>query len=468
VLLPVLAAAILLDAAVRRDAPRLRLFWPVWLVVAAGGAIALALPSVLGAYESTLSGGYDAAAGLRLTYDHLAYLVLAVGVVPAAALATSFVDAVRGRDPDAGSRALTFVAVCATALIVPQVGFFSSRYAPHLLERDLSALPPLYFAVLGLWFGRGSPRTRLGASVIAFALLAVVVLAPWDTLVNWDAFPDSPGITLLLQSPVSWRALTAVSVVAGFLLLLFRFAPFVEATGLIVLGLFVWTSVKAADVVASYSAGAQEVLVGTPRDWIQRNAAGKVAYVFDGDLAGGPVVWEQRFWNPRISRVVSLAPHAVSGPIPQVQVPTRLDGRLPIDEPYAVANAALTLRGDPVATQDRGPNQYALTLWRLAKPARLATLTAGVQPNGDMTGPATVTVFGCAGGSLHLTLLPKATTTLEIDLDGTRVVSANLSGLPAWSTSIPVPASRGPFPCAFTIRGGALLGSTQIEFAYPS
>jgi hypothetical protein len=48
------------------------------------------------------------------------------------------------------------------------------------------------------------------------------------------------------------------------------------------------------------------------------------------------------------------------------------------------------------------------------------------------------------------------------------VVSANLSGLPAWSTSIPVPASRGPFPCAFTIRGGALLGSTQIEFAYPS
>jgi hypothetical protein len=84
-----------------------------------------------------------------------------------------------------------------------------------------------------------------------------------------------------------------------------------------------------------------------------------------------------------------------------------------------------------------------------------------------MTGPASVTVFGCAGGSLHLTLLPKSTSTLEIDLDGTPVVRTNVSGEPSWSTALAVPRSHGPLPCAFKIRGGPLLGSTQIAFAYP-
>jgi hypothetical protein len=467
VLLPVFGGAVLLDAVLRRRRERLGRFWPLWALLVVGGAIVLLLPRAFGAYEGAVSGGYALGSGLRLTGEHLAYLILAVGVVPAAALVLLAVGVLR-RPDDAAARSLVSVTVCATVLVVVQVGFFGSRYAPHLLERDLAALPPLYFAALALWLGRGAPRPRVAASVTAFALLAILVATPWNDVVNWDAFPDSPGIALLLQSPVGWRPLTAVTLVAAVLLVLFRFAPFVEALGLVVLGLLVWTSVKAADLVEPYSKGAQQVLVGTPRDWIQQNASGNVAYVFDGDLAGGPVVWEQHFWNPRIRRVVSLAPHAVSGPIRQVQVPTRLDGRLPIDEPYAVANDALTLRGEAVATQDRGPNQYKLTLWKLAKPARLATTITGVLPNGDMTGPATVTVFGCAGGSLHLTLLPKATSKLEIDLDGTPVVSTDVSGLPSWSTSIPVPPTRGPFPCAFTIRGGALLGSTQIAFAYPS
>jgi hypothetical protein len=467
VLLPVFGGAVLVDAALRRRREQLARFWPLWALLVLGAAVVLLLPRAFGAYEAAVTGGYHLGSGLRLTGEHLAYLVLAVGVVPAGALVLLAVRSLGDRD-DAAVRSLVSVTVCATVLVGVQVGFFGSRYAPHLLERDLAALPPLYFAAFALWLGRGAPRPRVATSLTAFGLLAILVATPWNDVVNWDAFPDSPGIALLLQSPGGWRPLTAVSVAAAALLVLFRFAPFMEAVGLVVLGLLVWTSVKAADLVEPYAAGAQQVLVGTPRDWIQRDAAGDVAYVFNGDLAGGPVVWEQRFWNPRIRRVVSLAPHEVAGPIHQVQVPTRLDGRLPIDEPYAVANDALTLRGDPVAKQDRGPNQYGLTLWRLAKPARLATMITGVQPNGDMTGPATVTVFGCAGGSLHLTLLPKATTTLEIDLDGSAVVSKNLSGLPSWSTSIPVPPSRGPFPCAFTIRGGALLGSTQIAFAYPS
>lgn len=467
VLLAVFGAAVLTDAALRRRRDLAR-FWPIWALLAAGAAVVVLFPGAFGAYESAVNGGYSVTGGGRLTFHHLAYLILAVGVVPVAALVLLAVDVLRGRDTSARSRSLVSVTVCATVLVVLQVGFFGSRYAPHLLERDLAALPPLYFAAFALWLGRGAPRPRLAASLAAFGVLAVLVLAPWNAIVNWDAFPDSPGISLLLQSPVGWQPLTAVSVVGIVLLLLFRFAPFVEVLGLVVLGLMVWTSVKAARLVAPYSRGAQMVLVGTPRDWIDRNAAGRVAYVYNGDLAGGPVVWEQRFWNPHIDRVVALAPHAVPGPIHQAQIPPPLDGRLPIDERYAVTNDQVTLRGDLVAQQDRGPNQYPLTLWRLTRPARLATMVEGVQPNGDMTGTATITVFGCAGGSLHLTLLPKATSKLEIDLDGTPLVSTDISGKPSWSTSLAVPPSYGSLPCAFTIHGGPLLGSTQIEFAYPS
>ena len=468
VLLPAFGAAVLVDAVLLRDAGRLRRYWPLWALLLAASVVVVLLPGAFGAYQSAVSGSYDVGAGLRLTLEHLAYLVLVVGVVPAGAFALLLVGLLRRRDEEPATSAFVAVTACATVLVVAQVGFFGSRYAPHLLGRDLAALPPLYFAAFALWLGRGAPRPRVAASVIAFALLAILVATPWNELVDWVAFPDSPGISLLLQSPAGWRPLTAVSVAGAVLLVLFRFLPRVETVGLLVLGLLVWTSVEAARLVAPYSAGAQSVLVGTPRDWIDRAAGGPVAYVYDGDLAGSPVVWEQRFWNPRIRRVVSLAPHAVAGPIRQIEVPLRLDGRLPIWEPYAVANAALTLRGEPVVSQDRGPNQYRLTLWRLARPARLATIVTGVQPNGDMTAPATVTVFGCGGGSLHLTLLPKSTRRLEIDLDGTKVVSADIAGLPSWSTSIPVPRSHGSLPCAFTIRGGPLLGSTQIEFAYPS
>jgi hypothetical protein len=468
VLLPIFGAAVLVDAALRRDGRRLGRFWPVWALLVAGAVVVAVLPGALGAYESAVSGGYDLVAGARRTLEPLAYLVLADGGVPAGALLLLAAGVLRGRDGDAPARALVSVTVCATVLVVVQVGLFGSRYAPHLLERDLAALPPIYFAAFALWLGRVAPRPRVATTLVPVGLLAGLVATPWNEIVNWDAFPDSPGIALLLQSPVDWRPLTAVTVVAAVLLVLFRFAPFVGALGLVVLGFLAWTSVKAAQMVEPYSAGAQMVLVGTPRDWIERNAAGDVAYVFNGDLAGGPVVWEQRFWNPSIRRVVSLAPHAVAGPIHQVVVPTRLDGRLPVGERYAVTNDALTLRGDAVATQDRGPNQYGLTLWRLERPARLATMLTGVQPNGDMTGPATVTVFGCAGGSLHLTLLPKATSRLEIDLDGSPVVTKDVTGLASWSTSIPVPPSRGPLPCAFSIHGGPLLGSTQIAFAYPS
>ena len=175
-------------------------------------------------------------------------------------------------------------------------------------------------------------------------------------------------------------------------------------------------------------------------------------------------MWEQRFWNPRIDRVISIIPNFVPGPITQRVIALPRDGRLPIDERYAVANDQVQFEGSPVAHQDRGPNQYGLTLWQLQRPARLSYLIAGPIPNGDITGRAVVNAFDCAGGTLGLTLLPKETNRLEIDLDGRVAPSSTSAGTSVWHGEIHVPASHGPAPCTFTIRPDGLLGSTVIAF----
>jgi hypothetical protein len=100
----------------------------------------------------------------------------------------------------------------------------------------------------------------------------------------------------------------------------------------------------------------------------------------------------------------------------------------------------------------------------LERPARLSMLLAGPIPNGDITGEAVVNAFNCAGGSLDLTLLPKATNRLEIDLDGRVVVLDHIAGRAVWHGEIHVPATHGPAPCTFTIRPDGLLGSTLLAF----
>jgi hypothetical protein len=175
-------------------------------------------------------------------------------------------------------------------------------------------------------------------------------------------------------------------------------------------------------------------------------------------------VWEQRFWNPRIDRVISIIPHFVPGPIAQRQIALPRDGRLPIDERYAVANDQVVFEGSPIARQSRGPDQYGLTLWKLQQPPQLSMLVAGPIPNGDITGRAGVNAFDCAGGTLQLTLLPKETNRLEIDLDGRVASVEHIGGRSVWHSEVHVPASHGPAPCTFTIRPDGLLGSTVITF----
>ena len=191
VFLGVFAGAIVVDALFRRAPSRLRTFWPVGLALVVAAAGAAAAPGLFGAYSGTLHGSYPFGLSLRLTYYHLAYAILMVAVVPVAAAAVLFVEAARGRLQDPATRALLAVTGCAAILVSAQVGFFAARYAPHLLGRNLAPLPPLFFVLFAAWLARGAPRPRVAGAATAVLLLAIIVFAPWNSLIVEQALPDS-------------------------------------------------------------------------------------------------------------------------------------------------------------------------------------------------------------------------------------------------------------------------------------
>ena len=464
VLIVVLAAAALVDAALARDGSRLRGFWPTGCVLAVAALAATVRPGVFGSYSTTVTGGYPIGAALRFSYYHLAYLALMTAVVPVVAFALLFAAAARGRERDPVARAFLSVTVCAVVAVCAQVGFFAARFAPHLLGRDLASLPPLLFLAFSLWLSRGLPRLRPLVAAACFGTLALVAIAPWNTLVVVEALPDSFDTALAYRVSTSIHPAELLTFATLALLVLFVAIPRRAALALpaIVLALLGATSIAAAGLVVSHARVDQQNLVGSPRTWVDRATRSPVTFLYDGEPTWNSV-WQTRFWNRRITHVVDLAPARVPGPMPQIARAPGAGGRLAIGDDYAVASDTVEFVGAAVARQSRGPDLPSLVLWRLARPVRLSTVTTSVNPNGDMLGPATILVYDCAGGRLDLTLLPKATDVLTVSLDGKRVLRQHIGGLPSWNGSISVPPSHHG-ACRFTIVGGALLGSTVRRF----
>jgi hypothetical protein len=464
VFVAVFAVAIAVDAVIARDRARLRTFWPVGLVLVLGVLAVVLRPGVVGAYAVTLRGGYPAGSALRLTFDHLSYLALSTGVVPFAALLMLAIAAIRRREPDPAARAFIAVTLSAVAVVVSQVGIFAARYSPHLLGRDLAALPPLLFMSLALWIARGAPRPRVTVALVGFGVLCLILLAPWNDLVSSDAFADTFDLTLFTRihaSSVDVVTVFTLAAVAAFALVP---RQTVLVLPLLVLAVLVPASVIAADSVAAAANARQASVVGPTPNWIDHNADGRVTYLYGGEQ-NWSVVWQERFWNRRLDRVLSIAPSRVPGPLEQTLIRLPPGGRLPTGDRFVVAPDRFSLAGLPVAhLAQTDLDVSGLTLWKLQGVPRVDMIEGGVQPNGDMTGPATVSVYDCRRGRLELTLLPKATDVVRILLDGKQVLADRIDGAPVWHGSVPVPPSAAPRVCTFTIVPKLLLGSTRIAF----
>jgi hypothetical protein len=328
----------------------------------------------------------------------------------------------------------------------------------------LAPLPPLLFLVFAFWLARGAPRTPVTATLAAFAVLCVVLLAPWNALVVPPAFLDTLDLVLLDrlhgQQPVNVVIVFSILTLLAFVVVPRRAALILPAT---VLAVLVSASAIASNELAHVVNDAQGVL-GPDRGWIDQTARGEVAYLYDGEEFWN-VVWQERFWNPRIDQVYSIRPTSVAGPMPQTPVSVGPSGRLPLHERYVVASDRHTFVGTPLAhLAQQGLDVSGLTLWQLDGTPRLSTIEAGIKPNGDLYGPATVTVYDCRRGQLMLTLLPKATKVLRILLNGRLVLRRTIGGLSVWQGSVPVAPTRHGGRCTFTIVGQQLLGSTRIAF----
>ena len=467
VLVAIFAAAVVVDALLSHDWRRLRGFWPVWGVLAAGAAVVASSPGILGAYADTLRTHYPFGLAATLAGEHLSYIVLSTAIAPVAALVLLLFGAARPAKRDPAARAIASVAVSATVLVSAQVGAFAARYAPHLLGRDLALLPPLLFTVFALWLDRGAPRPRPGVFFVVLSLLAVLLLTPWNHLVSLNALPDTFGVVILFHygsSNSAWIVAAVSFLLLGALAVLPRYL--IAVLPLVMLALLVTsTAVTSHDVAARVNYD-QRNLVGVPPDWISRTAKASTAYLYDGELYWNGV-WQVRFWNRNVNDVVSVAPARVPGPMTQRVVHVPATGVLPISERYLVASDPHSFVGTPVAHLPQlGLDTSGLTLWRLSGPARLTTIERGIQANGDMTEPGVVRAYDCAGGRLELTLLPKQTTVVTLRLDGRIVQRARIGGLPYWNSTIFVPPSPTPRVCQFEIDGEYLLGSTHIAFVH--
>jgi hypothetical protein len=449
-------------------------FWSLWRLVRSGSWV-----GALGPYSDAGSAGYDAGDVARFVVYHGGEVVLFTGVIPVCAVALLATAWVRGWETSPAVRAYLAVTVSYSAWLLVEVGAFASENAGRLLERNLQTLGPLLFVGFALWLSRGAPRTWLAASATALLVLVPLAAIPKDTLVDDHALPDSFSLAPLLDLHDRFPSLdvaVVVTVVAALLAALFAFVPRRLAAVLpaVVAAWLVLCTVAAARSV-DHSVRWEQVNVvgatGDARRWIDHAADGPVAYVFAG---GGfwNAVWQQAFWNANLRRVYALPGTKVDGPMPQRSVGRIADdGRLLLDdgtvadEPYVVAPSELTFFGTPLAgITQANVDSRGLTLWRIDPPLRVSTIVTGVKPNGDLVGPAQMLVYGCRGGNLRLTLLTKASSTLDVLLDHKVVRALRFSPGNVWRGLIPAPTSSEPRRCLFEIAPDSLAGTTVLQF----
>ena len=143
----------------------------------------------------------------------------------------------------------------------------------------------------------------------------------------------------------------------------------------------------------------------------------------------------------------------------------RTRGGTGLQSALVVAPTELELIGKPLAQAPRSTDTTGLTLWQAERPVRVSTVRAGVQPNGDISGLAQITVYACRPGSLELTLFGKVSAPVEVRVNGNLRALRILPPNAVWTESVAAPEDAdGRSSCLFELETPGLIGSTRIEF----
>ena len=445
--------------------------WLVWRLASGSG-------EALGAY-ATLAEAEEYSIGdlaSSIAWQTGAVVILTVGV-PLVALGVLAWETLRGREIDAGVRALVAAAFAYFAVTVVEVGFFASRFVEHITERQLLSVVPPVFVAFAVWLGRGMPRPQPVTSVIAIAVAASALLLPVERITTRAAAADALSTVPLeyLRREVSEVTFETVYALAAAAVLLFavlaprRARPVVA--GVVALGLV------AGSLVASYEMHERSqfdrfTLFGDASpSWLDASGASGVAYLETGDRIW-PSAWHHLFWNRSIESVVRLQTADSPGVVPQRVVRLQADGILvdgngdTVDAEQLVAPSNVLLAGEQVAAMAPS-TEPGMTLWNVESPVRVLLRVRGLQPNGDLYGgsSARIEVFGCGPGELQLTLLGKQGAPTTIWLGGQLLAERAIPPETVWRPSVPAPAAAdGSGRCVYELDSEGLVGSTRIEF----
>ena len=445
--------------------------WLVWRLASGSG-------EALGAY-ATLAEAEEYSIGdlaSSIAWQTGAVVILTVGV-PLVALGVLVWETLRGRESDAGVRALVASAFAYFAVTVVEVGFFASRFIEHITERQLLSVVPPVFVAFTVWLGRGMPRPQPVTSVIAIAVAASALLLPVERITTRAAAADALSTVPLeyLRREVSEVTFETVYALAAAAVLLFAvLAP--RRARSVVAGV-VAAGLVAGSLVASYEMHERSqfdrvTLFGDASpSWLDASGANGVAYLETGDRIW-PSAWHHLFWNRSIESVVRLQTADSPGVVPQRVVRLQADGMLvdgngdTVDAQQLVAPSNVLVAGEQLAAMAPS-TEPGMTLWNVESPVRVLLRVRGLQPNGDLYGgsSARIEVFGCGPGELQLTLLGKQGAPTTIWLGGQLLAERAIPPETVWRPSVPAPAAAdGSGRCVYELDSEGLVGSTRIEF----
>jgi hypothetical protein len=484
VLLPAFVLAAVMDAVAARDRGRLRplarlgLASAAVVVVVAVVAVAtggeLSRRSIFGAYTPVGASAPVSGEGLGEILWHtfdVGVLGLGLPVLAFAALAAGVFSL---RDPDPSLRAFVSTSLGYAALLVVQVGLFSSVYVGAVAERYLVTLVPLLAIALCAWISRGAPRERRVVVPAWIALLALAALVPLDQLLTPGAIVNTftPAPLGELGSEALQRlALVAAATAAGALVVFLPPRRAWLCAAVVGVGLAL-VSAETARLIRDASAHEDRAAMGSaPPGWLDDAGVADATLLVNGDRAWTSVA-RTVFWNRAIRAVVRVAPTDVPFPpdtppvsIGEDGVLRRQDGEV-LDRDVVVAPDTLMLAGEPLVSRPQGDSDVpGLIAWRAEQPARVVLRRVGFFPNGDFVHKAQVTVYACRPGTLDVTILGKSGEPVRAFVDGIHVATLETPAGESAVHRIPTPPyANGTHACGFELQTAGYAGSTTIVF----
>lgn len=410
----------------RAGVPRQRLLaesrrlWPT-AVLLGGGFVAyvvykqiqaVPLSTGLGAYQDLAQKHYPLAATARWTVRHLAELGLAVGLVPVSALLVELWLGLRGAVTTNAERAFMAVATASMLWVLVETGAFAATVTPFVFERYTFYLEPLLLIAFVLWLARGLPRPVLGTAI------AVVLPALLVRFLNLNAYAvNDPvnGIGLASLFKFSTHLPGGVeelkwAVVAGALLGAFLFAicarPVARFALPLLLGAYLLAASKPLfDNVTAVSASTRHSAGPNP-SWVEKAIGRNRRAVYLNTPPGNsPTLLETEFWNPNVSAIYNLGPGEICG-LAETTATIDVD-TAKVSPPTKGIDYAIDSPGSAAGTlvAAGGPSEYPLGLYKIKRPLRVASTSAGVYGDGWMGAGAFFALFGSSPNRpAHLTL----------------------------------------------------------------